>query len=339
MSSPKNFHLLDLSRFIAAMAVLFWHYQHFYMIEGVSFIRQEQPFYNVFSLLYNYGNIAVQYFWVLSGFVFFFTYSKKISLGKTLPSDYIKNRIARLYPLHILTLIITTVVAYYFNEKNGYYFVYSFNDLKHFILNVFLISHWGLQDGWSYNAPIWSVSVEIFSYIVFYLYCKFIKLDSIQLIVTLALITALNSYIKSDLLNCLYYFFIGGLTYHVYNLILSCRKDRLKIITLTLLGFALASTSPYGLEFALLTLFLALLQSHNVDYGKKYKNLGDLSFGMYLWHYPIQLFFVCFVSQEYDFYQSKITIITFVTITIISSAISFKYYEKPAKIKIRNSFR
>ncbi|TCW16931.1 acyltransferase family protein [Vibrio crassostreae] len=162
MSSPKNFHLLDLSRFIAAMAVLFWHYQHFYMIEGVSFIRQEQPFYNVFSLLYNYGNIAVQYFWVLSGFVFFFTYSKKISLGKTLPSDYIKNRIARLYPLHILTLIITTVVAYYFNEKNGYYFVYSFNDLKHFILNVFLISHWGLQDGWSYNAPIWSVSVEIF---------------------------------------------------------------------------------------------------------------------------------------------------------------------------------
>lgn len=33
------------------------------------------------------------------------------------------------------------------------------------------MSAWGLEEGWSFNAPVWSISVEILLYITFAIGC------------------------------------------------------------------------------------------------------------------------------------------------------------------------
>ncbi|PNH93120.1 acyltransferase family protein [Vibrio diazotrophicus] len=336
MTTPKNFHLLDLSRFIAAIAVLFWHYQHFYMIEGISFIREGQPLYPLFKIFYTHGYLAVQYFWILSGFVFFHTYCEKINKKKTNTKNYIANRFSRLYPLHILTLIVTALLAFYFKYKNGYLFVYQFNDIKHFLLNMFFISHWGLQDGYSYNAPIWSVSVEIFAYIVFFIYCRLINSNMLYtaIITTLTYIT--YNYSNNDLLYCVSCFFLGGTTYHIYKNLFNNTPSK-KIIFAALIVFcAIAYYIHTFIFFASSVLLLSIIQSYNIRLGEKSRILGDLSFGVYLWHYPIQLVFVSFISQKIEFYNSSFTLLTFLSLPILASILSFYCYEKPVKEKLRS---
>ena len=74
----RHFNALDLSRLLAACAVLFWHYQHFF-VPPVDYQFHVQraavsPFYRELWWLFDYGHAAVQYFWAVSGFVFAHVY-------------------------------------------------------------------------------------------------------------------------------------------------------------------------------------------------------------------------------------------------------------------------
>jgi len=74
----RHFNALDLSRLLAACAVLFWHYQHFF-VPPVDFQfhvarAKVSPLYHELWWLYDYGHVAVQYFWAVSGFVFAHVY-------------------------------------------------------------------------------------------------------------------------------------------------------------------------------------------------------------------------------------------------------------------------
>ena len=60
---------VELLRFISSLMVLIWHYQLFYLPYN-SFASSEifyndrtiQPFYEYLSLLFNYGNFGVDFF-------------------------------------------------------------------------------------------------------------------------------------------------------------------------------------------------------------------------------------------------------------------------------------
>ena len=70
-------------------------------------------------------------------------------------------RIARLYPLHLLTLLVTVVLVT--GLPAGAHdpdFDQPTNNLKHFVLNLVLLNQIGLQDGRSFNTPTWSISTE-----------------------------------------------------------------------------------------------------------------------------------------------------------------------------------
>src|SRR5437867_12012474 len=72
---------LDALRGVAALAVVFWHWQHFFYHgtrRGALEISR-QPFYDVFYLFYQKGWMAVDLFFVLSGFIFFWLYSSQIA--------------------------------------------------------------------------------------------------------------------------------------------------------------------------------------------------------------------------------------------------------------------
>lgn len=65
-TSEKSLHGLELLRFLSAVGVVFWHYQHFFIPAGTQppagFSRAQQPLYAAFSFLYDYGHLSVSLF-------------------------------------------------------------------------------------------------------------------------------------------------------------------------------------------------------------------------------------------------------------------------------------
>lgn len=115
-------------------------------------------------------------FWAISGFIFFFKYFDRLSRGAIGAGDFFVARFSRLYPLHFATLLLVLGLQLAFLARHGQFFVYPYNDLRHFVLNLLFISGWGLQKGDSFNAPIWSVSVELIVYIAFFVLVTYLSL-------------------------------------------------------------------------------------------------------------------------------------------------------------------
>lgn len=97
---PKYLYALDISRGIAALAVVLWHWQHL-AYKGNSltqgFVRENQPLYAVLRLFYENGAMGVQYFFILSGFIFFWLYSDPIKNKKIGVWEFSVQRFSRLY--------------------------------------------------------------------------------------------------------------------------------------------------------------------------------------------------------------------------------------------------
>ncbi len=211
--APNRYRYLDILRALAALAVLFWHYQHFYYSSAGAAIndqiREGQPFYRLFWPLFHYGHYAVQLFWALSGFVFAATYTRKP------PSKaYFVNRLARLYPLHALTLILVAALQAVSIQLTGHFQIYSYNDAYHFGLNVLMIQAWGGQDGFSFNAPTWSVSIEVAIYVAFFLTIPLLSRFPIAGAGICLLAAALiRIFWKSDFTDCALFFYCGVLAW------------------------------------------------------------------------------------------------------------------------------
>jgi peptidoglycan/LPS O-acetylase OafA/YrhL len=173
-SDNGRIYALDILRGLAALVTLLWHYQHFFYIPGghlpSDFRVESQPLYSIFSLFYLHGHRRVDVFFVLSGFVFFAIYFSRVNSGKIGWQTFTWLRLSRLYPLHFATLLTVAVAQIVSMSIDNTYIVYQFNDLKHFALQVLFASDWGFQDGFSFNAPVWSVSVEVLLYISFFIF-------------------------------------------------------------------------------------------------------------------------------------------------------------------------
>ena len=167
---------LEIVRFMAAFAILIWHYQHFayFKDKPVDFFLELQPFFSNLSYLYMYGNYGVQIFWCVSGFIFFWKYKDLIAEKRISGREFFLLRFSRLYPLHFITLLIVASLQILYFKINGVFFVYQFNDFYHFLLQIFFISDWGFGSGFSFNGVIWSISIEVLVYLIFFISLKYI---------------------------------------------------------------------------------------------------------------------------------------------------------------------
>lgn len=170
MSRSERYHYVDLLRGLAALAVLIAHWRAFYQpTPGAIVSDAALPGYSILWPFWTYGEVAVPLFWVLSGFVFALAYGQ---YGKGLSiRDFWFRRFARLYPLHFATLLIVAGLQAISLATFGHWQVWGNNDLPHFIEHLFLASNWFTMTP-SFNAPIWSVSIEEVVYILFLLYLK-----------------------------------------------------------------------------------------------------------------------------------------------------------------------
>lgn len=352
----SRYYIVDFFRGFAAFIVLISHYGHFFQYKQKGYSEDWTPNYlplnNYIGFLYDHGGKAVQFFFCISGFIFFMYYFKKISEKLISPFNFFLLRFSRLYPLHIICLIIVAIFAHTFFTLTNFYFIYENNDIKHFILNIFLISHWGFQDGGSFNEPIWSVSIEIFLYGAFFILSYMLR--NILLIciscILIGLFIALNIYYSFGVgIVC---FFIGGLIFYIHDYSYRNNFDN-EIMLLSTMLFSLISYlifyNPYGFSiytqdllaffilFPVTVLILCTLERFKFTFFKKVKIFGDLSFSIYIIHFPIQLILVTLcLLLKYDLnFSQPLALFIYIFITFIISYASYKYIELPMRSYLR----
>ena len=328
----KNNKLLGLEviRFFSAFSVLVWHYTHFFYVrdEPVNLIYDNLPFYNFFKFFYVYGlNFGVTVFWGISGFIFFWKYQDLIANQKFEAKKFLVFRLSRLYPLHILTLVSVMFLQNFFFIKNNYYYVYQTNDLENFLLQIFFASNWVSFEPNSFNGPIWSVSAEVFSYIVFFFSVKKFReslLINIFIIIFCIFLRILK--LSNPITDCLTIFFVCGAAATMFKKI-STSNYKKKInfflfilviaIPFFIILFKLTEYKHFNYTFQFiyipLIVYVSALEFNFLNRIRRLLEfLGNLTYSSYLLHFPIQLFIsvICLYFEiKINFYNKNFFII------------------------------
>ncbi|MDI7775232.1 acyltransferase [Asticcacaulis sp. EMRT-3] len=220
--SPKvtesRFYELDILRGLAAFMVVTFHYKHFLLIsDAAGFDYHDMPFHTVLMPVYVYGQFFVELFFSISGYVFFWLYSGAISTRQTGLRSFFIARFARLYPLYFMTFIAVALIQWAFHTVYGHDFIYSHNGPINFVLNLFMVHQWRPHANQSFNGPSWSISVEVFLYVVFFLLCRF-RLNSVWTAMALVVAGLVFKYLHpdptDDFVRGLPSFFLGGLAWY-----------------------------------------------------------------------------------------------------------------------------
>lgn len=336
-----RFRAIDTFRGLAAILVILFHIPDSTLLKGNSIVA--------------HGYMAVDFFFVLSGFVMAHSYLKKIN---DIPSskDFVVKRFKRIYPLHLFTLLVFLcfetsrfVVDQYFISLSTPPFDQC--SVTTFIANLSLTQSMGLFDHLSWNLPSWSISVEFYTYIAWALMLLIFRKRLYMMAIVSApfiiwFIWKFNGNIEYTydygFLRCLFGFLLGMYSY------LFARKvqRRMNKILATVTELGLLFFTGYFLSgidtsyhwimpfwFAIVIIFfstetgyIAGLFAHS-----RLRFLGDLSFSYYLNHIVIirasdLLFFKVFKFSHTAFTDGIFLVFIFSLVQVVSM-FTYKYIE------------
>jgi peptidoglycan/LPS O-acetylase OafA/YrhL len=111
------------------------------------------------------GYLAVDLFFVLSGFVLWFNYGERLSAGGRAQAwPFLWRRFARVWPLHAFILVLFVGWASVLAVLDKANPRYPFAELP---LHFMLVQNWGFTKDLRWNDPAWSISTEFAAYLVF----------------------------------------------------------------------------------------------------------------------------------------------------------------------------
>jgi peptidoglycan/LPS O-acetylase OafA/YrhL len=180
VSSKPHYKSLDGLRGVAAVVVLLFHIFEAYTLDP-------------YEKFVNHGYLAVDFFFVLSGFVIGYAYDdrwKTMSFG-----NFFKRRLVRLHPMVIIGMVLGAVL-FYFGASPEFSLIAGvpvWKLLLYLVLGIFLIPTppsvdiRGWQEMYTLDAPCWSLFYE---YIANILYGLFIRKFSTKLLSVLVFLAA-----------------------------------------------------------------------------------------------------------------------------------------------------
>jgi peptidoglycan/LPS O-acetylase OafA/YrhL len=149
-------------RFLAAIWVVLYHFQ--FMIFGL--VPELRPA----GFLFDAGYLAVDLFFVLSGYIIAYQYLAAFPGGRGTPGQYRRfliKRLARIYPLQFVTLLIAVAVILT-GVLLGVAIPYPENfTVWGAVQDLLLIRGWEPFPHQGWNFPAWSLSAEWFAYLLF----------------------------------------------------------------------------------------------------------------------------------------------------------------------------
>ncbi|MBR5298114.1 MAG: acyltransferase [Parabacteroides sp.] len=373
--TKPHYELLDGLRGVAALLVLFYHIH-----EGFAFAEATNGDGNGLITTLNHGHIAVDFFFILSGFVISYAYDdrwKKMSLG-----SFFKRRLIRLHPMLIMGAIIGTISFLIGGSQqwNGTVTPISWVMVALLLTMCMIPAIPGVPyeirgNGEMYplNGPGWSL---FFEYIGNILYALIIRRLSTKM---LAVVTVILGIIHT-------WFFVGnisgydsvgvGWTIDTVNF----WGGLVRMLFPFSIGMLLARTfKPRPIKGAFWICSVLLISTFTVPYISPMENLsinslyevtcialiypiivfigacgyssdhytssinkflGDLSYPLYIVHYPIMYLFYAWLIEKrvYTWADTWVMATTVILSSIVLAYICLKWYDEPVRKWLARKF-
>lgn len=301
------------------------------------------------------GGLAVRCFFVISGFLIFMSYENSKSL-----KEYCLKRICRIYPAYCFIIIAASFGLYFLSKFSWQNYFLNPEFFKYIFLNLLFISN-GQQSlpgvfTENYdpvvNGPLWTIKIEILFYasvpILAFLFHRFNKVASISITYVISYLYFVGMIIlyhktgniffeklSRQLPGQLSFFLSGALLYYYFDVFQ--RKSFLLFsisIAVLVAQFHLSKSGSdiihlglfiinffLPISLGIIIAFIAFFTPH-IHLFSKY---GDLSYGIYIFHFPIVQIFNNFkLYAKFPFFASFIT----VAIVLGCSFLSWHLLEK-----------
>ena len=368
--TKPHYELLDGLRGVAALLVLFYH-----IFEGFAFAEATNGAGSGIITTLNHGHIAVDFFFILSGFVISYAYDDR--WGKMSVGEFFKRRLIRLHPMLIMGAVIGAVafVAVGCERWDGSIAPTSWVMVA-MLLTMCLIPALpgapyevrGNGEMFPLNGPTWSL---FFEYIGNICYALFMRRMSTKV---LALFTLLLGIAHA-------WFFIGDVS--GYDMIgVGWTIDRVnfwggfvRMLFPFSMGMLLARTfTPQKVKGAFWICSLALVALFAMPYfapcnevsinslyefvciafifpaivwlgacgsakgatSRASRLLGELSYPLYIVHYPIMyIFYAWLIANEiYTLSECWIEALLVIVLSIMLAIVCLKFYDEPLRRRL-----
>jgi peptidoglycan/LPS O-acetylase OafA/YrhL len=332
---------IDALRGLAALLVSLIFHVHYVLGEFRTGPLDGLP---VFTWLHDNGWTLVDLFFLISGFVFSHVYLSEAGLREGVTfRKFMLARLARLYPLHLATLLACAAILW-FGRPATWDTVRS--DLYHFGLNLLFLQESGLNAGYSFNYPSWSISVEMICYVAFIAAAlrgpQLFHRAAILLMFIGAMMTMGGDSIAAHIGRGLFGFFAGYFVWQHRE-----RLSRVPAPVLAAVGVAALLVPSVGAlslgTFLCMTLWPALLLlALRTQFlcTRPFRWLGDRSYSIYMLHAPVYAAINVFVFNGQPVDRALWPLVSGgAALAILGLAhVSFLYLERPARNWINARF-
>jgi peptidoglycan/LPS O-acetylase OafA/YrhL len=307
------------------------------------------------SFVLSKGYLAVDLFFMLSGFVLWLNYSDRLRRdGFGAVPKYLARRVARVWPLHLFILALTIVYAGLVAATGTLNTAhYPWAELP---LHVLLIHNWGFTGALTWNDPSWSISGEAAAYLLFPVIVMAVDwrripaLSAIAALVLLALIlSAVMEYEGAQILDrdIPRFGLLRAVTEFTMGTIVCALWQRWRprrglaaglagalAAGALLLGFAAGASEtlvvPLFLAGLLLALALTADRPGNPLAARPIRYLGEISYSTYLVHFLLYIVFkILFVEDPANVQPTLIGL--FLLLTFLASVALYHGVERPAQ--------
>lgn len=361
-SEKHHYHILDGLRGVAAIVVVWFHIFEAYATSHV-------------DQIINHGYLAVDFFFMLSGFVIGYAYDNRWKTMTT--GEFIKRRLIRLQPMVAIGAVIGALI-FYFQGCSVWDVsqVAVISLLVATFVNVLLIPSppsleiRGLGEMYPLNGPSWSL---FFEYIGNLLYALFIRKLSTRSLAALVILAGCglasfsfwgpNGDICSGFamtgtewtggsLRLLYSFSAGLLLFRLFKPVnikgsfWLCGISLAILLAVPRLGGedafwmnSLYETVCFAVFFPLILLFGASGKITDPYTDKICRFLGRISYPLYMVHYPfIYLYYAWVKNGALSFPESLPGALAVVIGSILLAWLCLKFYDEPVRSFLAKHF-
>lgn len=342
------------------MAVALWHFGLF------------SPFDTVFNPRHFDAYLSVDFFFVLSGFVLSYAYARSQYLRvPSYFSEYMVSRLSRIYPMHLLAIILIALFEGYRRYCDCSIAVGMAEPFtaamhpKYLLTNLSLTHAWGLHKTPTWNGPSWSISAELACYLLFpFLFAgrRFSVRTAIAVLVFLGVIIPvllvqkygrMNMTADLGVVRALCGFGVGCILQQNRTVLSAwMRKNAAPTFwqTLALTGLIFVmlpqtNDAPIVLASAFLVLALSLEGGVWVKLLERPRvhHLGVVSYSVYMIHMPVFMMAYAFATRVgWGYYVATFPFVAMLMImagVLALASLTYQWVEAPARSGMRTAYR
>lgn len=339
--TKPHFEVLDGLRGLAAFVVVFFH-----------FMEIAIPDYHNDFIAHAY--LAVDFFFCLSGFVIAYAYDTKIARIGII--EFFKLRLIRLHPLVFVGAVLGLIV-FIFDPLSNLYQAYASKTLLIFLSASLMIPYPFVKERYfnlfHLNPPTWSLFWEYVANIFYALVLVRLRNSILWVLTILAAIILFYESKQSSSLNVGWggdniaggavrvgYSFLAGILTYRSGRIIRSKIGLIPIGILLLLAFLIPFSEKYNwfadplvvvFYFPFLIMLGAGAQINAISH-KICKFSGDISYPLYMVHYPFIWLFISYVEKYKPTMSTMTGIMIPGTVSMVLLAyVVLKYVDEPIR--------